>query len=190
MEQYSGKSIFNGIAIGKILFYSKDQQQVKREKVADVEAEVARYDAAKATAIEQLGALYDKAVVEVGEMNAQIFEVHQMMLEDNDYNDSGYNMIRQHEINAEYAVATTGDNFSEMFANMDDEYFKARSIDVKDISERVVTVLQGGNAGGDIGDEPVIIVAEDLAPSETVQMDKSKLLSFVTRLGSSHSMPH
>ncbi|MDE6434161.1 MAG: phosphoenolpyruvate--protein phosphotransferase [Lachnospiraceae bacterium] len=187
MEQYNGKSIFNGVAIGKILFYSKNQQQVKREKAADVEAEVARYEAAKATAIEQLGALYDKAVAEVGEVNAQIFEVHQMMLEDDDYNDSVYNMIRQQEVNAEYAVAMTGDNFSEMFANMDDEYFKARSIDIKDISERVVAVLQGGNAGGEIGDEPVIIVAEDLAPSETVQMDKSKLLSFVTRLGSSNS---
>lgn len=187
MEQFEGKSIFNGIAIGKILYYSKDQQQVKRTRIADPEAEVSRYEAAKATAIGQLKQLYDKAVVEVGEVNAQIFEVHTMMLEDDDYNDSIYNMIRQQEINAEYAVATTGDNFSEMFANMDDEYFKARAIDVKDISERVVTVLQGGNTSGNLGDEPVIIVAEDLAPSETVQMDKSKLLSFVTRLGSSNS---
>lgn len=187
MKIYNGKSIFKGIAIGKILFYSKEQQQIKRVHIDDVEAEVARYDKAKADAISQLGKLYEKAVVEVGELNAQIFEVHQMMLEDDDYNDSIYNVIRQQEMNAEYAVATTADNFSEMFSNMDDEYFKARAIDIKDISERVITILQGKNADGEIGDEPVIIVAEDLAPSETVQMDKSKLLSFVTRLGSSNS---
>lgn len=187
MEQFSGKAIFKGTAIGKILFYSKNQQQVKREKITDPEAEIARYEAAKATAIEQLQQLHDKAVAEVGEDNAMIFEVHAMMLEDEDYNDSVYNIIRNEEVNAEFAVATTGDNFSVMFAQMDDEYFKARAADVKDISERVITTLQGGGNHGEIGDEPVIIVAEDLAPSETVQMDKSKLLAFVTRLGSSNS---
>lgn len=187
MEQFTGKSIFKGTAIGRILFYSKNQQQVKRTKVEDVEAEVARYEEAKAKAIEQLGKLHDKAVAEVGEDNAMIFEVHAMMLEDDDYNDSVYNIIRNDEVNAEFAVATTGDNFSVMFADMDDEYFKARAADVKDISERVIGVLSGSGSDGNIGDEPVIVVAEDLAPSETVQMDKSKLLAFVTRLGSSNS---
>ncbi|MGN0153156.1 MAG: phosphoenolpyruvate--protein phosphotransferase [Lachnospiraceae bacterium] len=187
MEQFKGKSIFKGTAIGRILFYSKNQQQVKRTKVEDVEAEVARYEDAKAKAIEQLGVLHDKAVAEVGEANAMIFEVHAMMLEDDDYNDSVYNIIRNDGVNAEFAVATTGDNFSVMFAEMDDEYFKARAADVKDISERIIAILSGRNTDGDIGEEPVIIVAEDLAPSETVQMDKSKLLAFVTRLGSSNS---
>lgn len=187
MEQFKGKSIFKGTAIGRILFYSKNQQQVKRTKVEDVEAEVARYETAKETAIEQLGTLHDKAVAEVGEANAMIFEVHAMMLEDDDYNDSVYNIIRNDGVNAEFAVATTGDNFSVMFSEMDDEYFKARAADVKDISERIISVLQGRKDGSDIGDEPVIIVAEDLAPSETVQMDKTKLLAFVTRLGSSNS---
>lgn len=187
MEQFTGKSIFKGIAIGKILFYSKNQQQVKREKIEDVEQEIARYEEARATAISQLGELHEKAVAEVGEANAMIFEVHAMMLEDDDYNDSVCNIIRNEEINAEYAVATTGDNFSVMFAEMDDEYFKARSADVKDISERVISILQGRNCDSNIGEEPVIIVAEDLAPSETVQMDKSKLLAFVTKLGSSNS---
>lgn len=187
MEQFTGKSIFKGTAIGRILFYSKNQQQVKRAKVEDVEAEVARYEEAKAKAIEQLGKLHDKAVAEVGEDNAMIFEVHAMMLEDDDYNDSVYNIIRNDEVNAEFAVATTGDNFSVMFAEMDDEYFKARAADVKDISERVIGVLSGSGSDGNIGEEPVIVVAEDLAPSETVQMDKSKLLAFVTRLGSSNS---
>lgn len=187
MEQYNGKSIFKGTAIGRVLFYSKNQQLVKRTKVEDAEAEIARYEAAKATAIEQLGALHDKALAEVGEANAMIFEVHAMMLEDDDYNDSVYNIIRNDGVNAEFAVATTGDNFSVMFAEMDDEYFKARAADVKDISERVIGVLMGRTTDGDLGDEPVIVVAEDLAPSETVQMDKSKLLAFVTRLGSSNS---
>lgn len=187
MEQFKGKSIFKGVAIGRILFYSKNQQQVKRTKVEDVEAEILRYEKAKENAIEQLNALHDKAVAEVGETNAMIFEVHAMMLEDDDYNDSVYNIIRSDGVNAEFAVATTGDNFSVMFAEMDDEYFKARAVDVKDISERVINELQGGGNSGDIGEEPVIIVAEDLAPSETVQMDKSKLLAFVTRLGSSNS---
>ena len=187
MEQFNGKSIFNGIAIGKILFYSKNQQQVKREKIEDVETEIARYEAAKKEAVEQLGSLHEKAVAEVGEANAMIFEVHAMMLEDEDYNDSVYNIIRKDGVNAEFAVATTGDNFAVMFAEMDDEYFKARAADIKDISERVISVLQGRSNDGNIGEESVIIVAEDLAPSETVQMDKSKLLAFVTRFGSSNS---
>lgn len=187
MERVTGKKIYNGIAIGKILFFEKSEERVARKHVDDVEAEFARYEAAKAKAIEELADLYEKAVKEVGELNAQIFEVHQMMLEDDDYNDSVSNIIRTQGMNAEYAVATTGDNFSEMFANMDDEYFKARSIDVKDISERVISVLLGNSSKSILGDEPVIVVAEDLAPSETVQMDKEKLLAFVTRLGSANS---
>ena len=187
MERLTGKSIFNGIAIGRILFYSKHQQQVKRNKVEDAENEIARYESAKATAIEQLQGLYDKAVEEVGEANAMIFEVHAMMLEDDDYNESIYNIIGSEGVNAEYAVAKTGDNFAVMFSEMEDEYFKARAADVKDISERVIAVLSGTEKREQIGEEPVIIVAEDLAPSETVQMDKSKLLAFVTRLGSANS---
>ena len=186
MEIIQGKAIFGGIAIGPISFFAKEQKQVKRTKVEDTEAEIARYEVALATAIEQLGALYEKALKEVGESEAQIFEVHQMMLEDDDYNDSVKNIITSQGLNAEYAVATTGDNFSTMFAAMDDEYFQARAVDVKDISERIINILMGiGEAK--VSDEPSIIVAEDLAPSETVQMDKSKLLGFVTRLGSSNS---
>lgn len=186
MEIIQGKAIFGGIAIGPISFFAKEQKQVKRTKVEDTEAEIVRYESALATAIEQLGALYEKALKEVGESEAQIFEVHQMMLEDDDYNDSVKNIITSQGLNAEYAVATTGDNFSTMFAAMDDEYFQARAVDVKDISERIINILMGiGEAK--VSDEPSIIVAEDLAPSETVQMDKSKLLGFVTRLGSSNS---
>ena len=187
MIEKEGKKIFNGIAIGRVKFYSKEEKEVVRVKVADVDAEVARYEAARDRAIEQLNGLYEKALDEVGEANAEIFNVHAMMLEDEDYNESVENIIRTQEVNAEYAAATTGDNFAEMFANMDNEYFKARAADVKDITERVITVLHGGGSGTDIGDDPVIVVAEDLAPSETVQMDKSKLLAFVTRLGSANS---
>ena len=187
MEIQNGKKVFSGIAIAKVLFYSKQQNQVVRRHIEDTQAEITRYQDAKSTAIEQLQGLYEKALKEVGEMNAQIFEVHQMMLEDDDYNDSVCNMIRTQEINAEYAVATTGDNFAKMFAEMEDDYFRARSADIKDISERVLSILNGNQQSSNLGDEPVILVAEDLAPSETVQMDKSKLAAFVTRLGSANS---
>ncbi|MDD2957717.1 MAG: phosphoenolpyruvate--protein phosphotransferase [Lachnospiraceae bacterium] len=187
MERYKGKSIFKGIAIGKIKFYFKGKQQVKREKVDNIEAEIQRYEQAKEKAVGQLNALYEKAVQEVGEASAAIFEVHTMMLDDDDYNDSVHNIITSQGVSAEYAVATTGDNFATMFSEMEDEYFKARAADIKDISERLITVLSGGASGSDIGEEPVIIVAEDLAPSETVQMDKDKLLAFVTELGSANS---
>lgn len=187
MERYSGKKVFGGIAIGKVHFYQKEQNMVTRKKVADAEAELKRYEEAKTVAIAQLGELYEKAVKTVGELNAQIFEVHSMMLEDDDYNDSVRNMIQLQEVNAEYAVAVTGDNFSDMFAGMEDEYFKARAIDVKDISERVISILSGKGTGQEAVDEPRIIVAEDLTPSETVQMDKEKILAFVTKLGSSNS---
>lgn len=187
METYAGKSILKGIAIGKILYYSKGEQVVQRKSITDTEAETARFEKAKETAIEQLKQLYEKALKEVGEVNAAIFEVHSMMLEDEDFNDSIRNMIEGQKVNAEYAVAVTGDNFSKMFAEMDDEYFKARSADIKDIAERVVSILHGRQGSGDLGDEPVILAAKDLAPSETVQMDKSKLLGFVTELGSANS---
>ena len=187
MEVYQGKSIFKGIAIGKLFFYQKGEQSVKREKIQDTATEIQRYEAARQEAIDQLNVLYEKAVKEVGEVNAAVFEVHAMMLEDDDYVDSIVNIIETQRVNAEFAVATTGDNFAALFAEMDDDYFKARAVDVKDISERLVNVLSGRNDGGDLGAEPVIVVADDLAPSETVQMDKEKLLAFVTRYGSSNS---
>ena len=187
MIELTGKKVCNGIAIGKIKFYSKAENVVTRTKVDDPEAEFARYQAAKDEAIEQLNGLYEKALVEVGEDGAELFNVHAMMLDDDDYNESIENIIMSQGVNAEFAVAQTGENFADMFANMDDDYFQARSADVKDISERVVRILNGSADNSDIGDEPVILLAEDLAPSETVQMDKSKLLSFVTRLGSSNS---
>lgn len=187
MEIYEGKPIFKGIAIGKIFYYQKGKQQVKREKIQDVAAEIARYEAANEKASEQLQALYEKAVKEVGEANAAVFEVHMMMLEDDDYVSSITNMIETQNVNAEFAVAATGDNFAEMFSQMDDEYFKARAADVKDITERLISVLSEQESAGEIGAEPVIVVADDLAPSETVQMDKDKLLAFVTRHGSANS---
>ena len=187
MEKYTGKSIFKGIAIGKILFYQKGEQPVKRVKIEDTAEQIKRYEDARAKAVEQLQGLYEKALKEVGEANAAVFEVHQMMLEDDDYIDSVVNIIETQQVNAEFAVATTGDNFAKMFAEMEDDYFKARAADVKDISERMVNILSGNESGGALGDEPVIVVAEDLAPSETVQMDKEKLLAFVTRLGSANS---
>ena len=187
MEKYTGKSIFKGIAIGKILFYQKGEQPVKRVKIEDTAEQIKRYEDARAKAAEQLQGLYEKALKEVGEANAAVFEVHQMMLEDDDYIDSVVNIIETQQVNAEFAAATTGDNFAKMFAEMEDDYFKARAADVKDISERMVNILSGNESGGAIGDEPVIVVAEDLAPSETVQMDKEKLLAFVTRLGSANS---
>lgn len=187
MNTYTGKSIFKGIAIGRILFYQKAEQAVTRTKIQDTDAEIRRYEAATKTAIEQLNVLYEKAVQEVGEMNAAVFEVHAMMLEDDDYVDSIKNIIETQQVNAEFAVATTGDNFAKMFADMNDDYFSARAADVKDISERLVNILSGRENGSTIGEEPVIIVADDLAPSETVQMDKEKLLAFVTRYGSSNS---
>lgn len=187
MNTYYGKSVFGGIAIGRISVYKKDEQQVKRVKIADADAEMARFKKAKETAMEQLQGLYDKALKEVGEANAAIFEVHQMMLDDDDYNDSIENIVRSQEVNAEYAVATTGDNFAQMFAAMDDDYMKERAADVKDISERLLGILSGNAGAGADTSEPAIIVADDLAPSETVQLDKDMVLSFVTVHGSLNS---
>lgn len=173
--------------MGRLSIYKKNDQLVKRTKITDTDAEIQRYNEATEKAKRQLAALYEKASKEVGESSAAIFEVHQMMLDDLDYQESVVNMIQTQNVNAEYAVAVTGDNFSEIFAAMDDEYMKARAADVKDISNRVISVLQGIEDDGFDSSEPVILVAEDLAPSETVQLDKSLLLSFVTRYGSTNS---
>ena len=187
MQVYSGKSVFRGIAIGKISVYRKNEQQVKRVRTEDTKGELARYEAAKAAAVEQLQELYQKALKEVGEANAAIFEIHQMMLDDGDYNESVENIIETQKVNAEYAVAVTGDNFAQMFRAMDDDYMRERAADVKDISERVLSILNGGQKGKVVTDEPVIIVADDLAPSETVQLEKDMVLSFVTVHGSVNS---
>ena len=187
MEVYQGKSVFGGIAIGRISVHKKDEQQVKRVKIENPDLEIARYRQARQTAMEQLQNLYQKALKEVGEANAAIFEIHQMMLEDDDYNESIENIIHMQQVNAEYAVASTGDNFAQMLASMEDDYMRARSADVKDISERVLSVLGGRTAGMAASEEPVIIVADDLAPSETVQLNKDLVLSFVTVHGSVNS---
>lgn len=187
MKEYKGKSVFGGIAIGRIKVYNKSEQQVKRVHIDDTEHEKKRYYAAVDKAAMQLQELYDKAVKEVGEANAAIFEMHQIMLTDDDYKESVENIIESQHVNAEYAVAQTGDNYAAMFAAMEDEYMRGRSADVKDISERLINILSGFNASSMVSDEPVIIVAEDLAPSETVQLDKDKILSFVSVKGSVNS---
>ncbi|MCI8380383.1 MAG: phosphoenolpyruvate--protein phosphotransferase [Lachnospiraceae bacterium] len=187
MRVLSGKAAFKGVAIGKIKEFGAKKVEVNKTTVSDVEAEIARFEAAKETASAQLGSLYEKAVAEVGEENAAIFEVHQMMLEDEDYLDGIKGMIRDEQVNAEYAVSVNGQNFSDIFASMDDDYMKERAADVKDISARVVRILAGVEEGGAAMEEPSILVAEDLAPSETLQLDRSKVLAFVTRKGSTNS---
>ena len=187
MQCFQGKSVYKGIAMGPVVVLRKNDYQVKRTRIEDAEAEVARVDVALKASQEQLQKLYDKAVKEVGEASAAIFEVHQMMLEDEDYLEAIQNMIRTEQVNAEYAVAVTGDNFAEMFASMDDDYMKARSADIKDISERLVRNLSGQGDVDLSSIEPSVIVADDLSPSETVQMDKDKILAFVTVHGSTNS---
>ncbi len=187
MKVFNGKSVFGGIAIGKICLYKKAQQKVRRIAIDNTEAEIQRYKAAREEAICELQMLYDKAVKEVGEVNAAIFEIHQMMLDDDDYNESVENIINSQNVNAEYAVASTADNFSQMFASMDDDYMKERAADVKDISERLLNILSGSSQGFMSSKEPVILLADDLAPSETVQIDKDMVLSFVTVHGSLNS---
>lgn len=187
MQSYQGKSVYKGIAMGPVVVLKKNDYQVKRTRIEDPEAEIKRVDEALEKSKEQLQKLYDKAVQEVGEASAAIFEVHQMMLEDDDYLEAIQNTIRTEQINAEYAVAATGDNFAEMFASMDDDYMKARSADIKDISERLVRYLSGQDDADLSSIEPSIIVADDLSPSETVQMDKDKILAFVTVHGSTNS---
>ena len=183
----SGKSVLNGVAIGKIYLYKKQEYVLEKKQIEDAEAEIARFETAKEKATEQLDVLYHKALEEAGEEQAMIFDVHKMMLDDGDYLDAIRGMIRDEKVNAEYAVSTTGDNFSAVFASMDDEYMKARSVDVLDISKRVVNVLAGIVEGGIASEVPVILLADDLSPSETVQLDKSKILAFVTKNGSANS---
>lgn len=187
MEVSSGKSVYGGIAVGRICIFHKEESQVKRETVSDTERELARFEQARESAKKQLHGLYEKALQEVGESGAMIFEVHQMMLDDMDYIESVTNMINTQKVNAEFAVATTGDNLSQVFASMEDAYMRERAADLKDISNRVIMALQGREGAGISSTEPSIILAEDLAPSETVQLDKSKVLAFVTRLGSTNS---
>ncbi|MDE6817386.1 MAG: phosphoenolpyruvate--protein phosphotransferase [Lachnospiraceae bacterium] len=187
MQQYSGKSVYKGITMGPVAVLEKQDDLVRRRKIDDPEQEIERTGAACEQAKDQLGKLYDKAVKEVGEASAAIFEVHQMMLEDDDYLESIHNIIRTELVNAEYAVAQTGDNFSEMFASMDDDYMKARAADVKDISNRLIRILSGAGDTDLSSMEPSILIADDLSPSETVQLDKEKILAFVTVHGSSNS---
>ena len=182
-----GKSVLKGIAIGKIYLYEKQEYVLEQKQVADAEAEVARFEAAKETAIGQLDDLYEKALAEAGEEQAMIFDVHKMMLDDGDYLDAITGLIRSEKVNAEYAVHTTGEQFAAVFASMDDDYMKARSADVKDISGRVIRILAGIGDGSIASEEPVILLADDLTPSETVSLDKSKILAFVTCHGSANS---
>lgn len=187
MITLQGKGVFGGIAIGEISFFKRDSGIVQRKKVEDPQAEIQRFEEAKAEAIRELGEPYDKAVSEVGESNAMLFQTHQFMLEDLDYVEAITNMIQTQSVNAEYAVSVTGDNFSQMFASMDDDYMRERAADVKDISARVVKILTGAGESGLVTDKPVILASDDLAPSETVQLDKDMVLSFVTQGGSTNS---
>lgn len=187
MTTLKGKGVYGAIALGRISVFTRREASVKRTHIEDIEAEKARLEKAKEKATEQLRTIYEKALKEVGEANAQIFEIHQMMIEDEDYNESITSIIETQSVNAEYAVAVTADNFSEMFASMDDAYMQARSADVKDISNRIISCLSDGGGSDAVSDEKVIICADDLAPSETVQLDKDKVLAFVTAFGSSNS---
>lgn len=187
MTEYNGKSVYGGIAIGKIHVMAKSEQFIVRHKVENRDREIERFEAAKTEAQNQLSVLYDKAVKEVGEASAAIFEVHQMMLDDDDYLDSIKNIISEQCVNAEYAIGVTADNFADMFSSMDDAYMKERAADVRDISERIIRILTNADSEKDLSDEPVIILADDLAPSETVQLDKNLVLSFVTVHGSTNS---
>ncbi len=187
MITLKGKSVFGGVAIGRLAFYKRAEPKIKRHHIEDVHAEIRRFEEAKGQALHQLQELYDKAMGDVGEANAMIFEVHQMMLQDFDYIESVKNIITAQEVNAEYAVGTTGDNFAQMFASMDDAYMQGRAADVKDISNRLVKILTGRAEGGIKTDEPVIVAADDLVPSETVQLDKEKVLGFATMYGSANS---
>ena len=187
MENFTGKAAYQGIAIGKIAEMVKADGAIRREHIEDIAAELDRLHAAKEQALSELKALFQKALKDVGEAHAEIFEVHQMMLDDDDYNESIEEIIKEQKVNAEYAVATTGDNFADMFASMEDEYMRGRAADVKDISSRLVADLMGGGADANNFTEPIILVADDLAPSETVQLDKDMVLAFVTRAGSTNS---
>ena len=187
MITIEGKSVFSGVEIGKLYYFSKKKAEILQKIIEDVDAEMARYYQARETAVEQLEGLFTKALNEVGESNSLIFQIHQMMLMDDDYNEAIENLVRNEKNNVEYAVQKTAEDFSAMFAAMDDEYMQARAADVKDISNRILTILSGGDDGGFVMDEPGIVAASDLAPSETIQLDKSKVLGFATQFGSSNS---
>lgn len=187
MVVYQGKGVYGAVAIGKVSVYSRQAADVRRVKIQDTDKELERVENAKAETVKQLQAIHDKALKEVGEANAEIFEIHIMMLDDDDYNDSIRNIIETQSVNAEYAIAVTSDNFAEMFASMDDAYMQARSADVKDISNRLIACMSGSGASAESSDEKMIICADDLAPSETVSLDKDKVLAFVTAFGSSNS---
>ncbi len=187
MTRYKGKGVYGAVAVGRIKLFRRQDIRVKRTRTEDIEEELSRLGRAKAQALEQLREIYDRALVEVGEANAQIFEIHMMMVEDEDYNEAVTGMIRTQGVNAEYAVAVTGDNFAEMFRAMEDSYMQARAADVRDISNRIISCLSGGADAAQASDEPVIICADDLAPSETVSLDKERVLAFVTAHGSSNS---
>lgn len=187
MVVINGKGVYGGIVFGKLSFFQRKDVSVRRTKIEDKEAEKKRFEKAKERTLEQLQALYDKALKEVGETNAQIFEIHQMMVEDDDYNESVNSIIDSQSVNAEYAVAVTADNFAEMFGSMEDEYMKARAADVRDISNRIIGNFRDDSGEFNIADEKTIICSDDLAPSETVQLDKSKVLAFVTTGGSANS---
>nr|MDE6531142.1 phosphoenolpyruvate--protein phosphotransferase [Lachnospiraceae bacterium] len=187
MLTYTGKSVYSAVAIGKISIFKRRDTEVKREHISDIDAEKARVAKAKEYSLAQLQTIYDKALKEVGEANAQIFSIHMMMLDDEDYNDSINNIIETQQVNAEYAIAVTADNFAEMFATMEDAYMQARSADVKDISNRMIANLSADDIEQSVTDDKVIICADDLAPSETVSLDKEKVLAFVTAHGSSNS---
>ncbi len=187
MERYNGKSVFGGIAVGKISLYQRKTEKIKRYHVEDIQSEIARFHAAKQEAVQQLSSLFDKAVLEVGEANAMIFDIHRMMVTDLDYCESVENIIDTQQVNAEYAVGTTRDNFSAMFSSMDDGYMKERAADVRDVSERLLSILNGRKTESALAEEAAIILADDLAPSETVQLDKEKVLGFVTIQGSANS---
>lgn len=187
MKKYMGKGVYSAIAIGRISVFKKKDLSVKRIRCEDTETEKKRVENAKNLAKEQIGTLYEKTLKEVGEANARIFEIHMMMLDDEDYNESIDNIIDTQKVNAEYAVAVTADNFSEMFLAMDDAYMQARSADIKDISNRIIANLTGIKSEENPLDDKVIICADDLTPSETVSLDKDKVLAFVTAHGSSNS---
>ena len=182
-----GKSVFGGVSIGKLMFYKRNEKVIRRTHVDDVDAEWKRFEEAKNTAIDQLKVLYDKAIEDVGEANAMIFEIHQLMLDDRDYLESIQGIIRTQSLNAEYAVSTTADNFAQMFASMDDAYMQGRAADVKDVSDRLLGILSDAGESGVVADESVIVAADDLVPSETVQLDKSKVLAFAAMYGSANS---
>lgn len=187
MTTLIGKGVYGAVALGRISVFKRKEASVKKISINDIEAEKARLEATKKKAVSQLHKIYSKALREVGEDNAQIFEIHMMMIDDEDYNDSIISIIKTQSVNAEYAVAVTADNFSKMFSSMDDAYMQARSADVRDISNRIIACLSEENDEDDVSDEKVIICADDLAPSETVQLDKNKVLAFVTAFGSTNS---